>query len=86
MEKNPLAVNYVVINFNQHGLNMWASDKPIENPNAGFSNEDIPKCGYRTFRVYAYGDSKTKHIESATGTDWDPIPSCFLDIWSKRGI
>ena len=65
---------------------MWVSNKPIENPVTGFSNVDIPACGYKTFRCYMYGDSKIKHIESSIYTDWDPIPSCFLDIWSKRGI
>lgn len=81
-----MAANFVVINFYDSGVNIWSSNKPIYDQSAGFSNQDIHNCGYKTFRCYKYGDSKEKHIRSTIGSDWDPIPEKLLDIWSKRGI
>jgi len=81
-----LADRYVNFKFVDFVVNIWTSDNPLQNPQTGHSNADIDKCGYKTFRMYRYGDSKLAHFESALDTDWDHIPENLLDIWSKRGI
>lgn len=84
-EKSPLAGNFIEMIFGRTGINMWTSNSPIENPGAGYDNSDIPKVGYKTYRIFHYKDSELKHLEYALGTGWDPVPSRLLKLWSKRG-
>ena len=48
--------------------------------NAGAVNSSYEglRCGYRTYKVYAYGDAK--HLTSMPGADWQPILRICPDV------